>query len=69
MSEQMRQSILNFNLDIIYGISKAILFRDLELKIQLKITDKDKHFSEIGTLYTVRHTLQITTLGNSANQE
>ena len=62
MSEQMRQSILNFNLDIIYGISKAILFRNLEFEdsvITRKFWTKNKNFSEIGTQYTVRHTLQL----------
>jgi hypothetical protein len=62
MSEQMRQSILNFNLDIIHGISKAISFRDLEFEdsvINRDFWTKNKHFSEKSTMYTIRHTLQL----------
>ena len=62
MSEQMRQGILHFNLDVIHGISKSILFRELEFEDAVthrQFWTKNKHVSEKGTHYTVRHTLQL----------
>ena len=51
-----------FNIDTIFNISNAILFRNLEFEdsvVTRHFWTRNKHISESGTQYTVRHTLQL----------